>query len=142
MFKAFAPAVVKEMEEQGTVELVVKPGWESSVGNGSSKPGFISYCIGIEREHIFSCYFSDGGHYLQVTNIKPTSLISSERALVDAYMKVTLKGLIEVAKAIEKKRLIVSSMEPSLVDHMLDLKFKIAPVRLVAKVGARGYKII
>ena len=117
-----------------------RPGWELQ-GGWSSKPAFILYWIGYESERIVSCYWSREGKTTQITQIEPDSLIIDNKALIDAYLYVALKGLILEADKSRMKRLIVDSYIPSIVDHMLDLGFSITAKGL-SMPGGRGCKIL
>lgn len=141
MFKALPPAVLEEMLEAGEILLTVKAAWEGA-SVWSAVPNFISYCIGTERTHIFTCYCLREGVTLQLTNMEPTKLISGEKPLVDAYMYVALKGLIEFANSLGIERLIIDSYVPSAADYMLDLGFYITPKGTFSSGGVRGYKIL
>ncbi len=141
MYKAFSPSVLKEMMERGNVLLTVKPGWEGSTP-WNPCPSFISYCIGTNREHIFTCYSSQESTVMQITNIEATKLISDKKSLVDAYMYVALKGLLDIAEDKEVKRLIIDSFISSAADHMLDLGFYITPKGAFSSTGSRGCKTI
>ena len=142
MYKAFSPSIIEEMEERGNIVITVKPGWEQTQP-WSSKPSYISYWLGTHHERIFSCYVAQEktAAVVQVTNMEATKLISDKKALVDAYMYITLKGLIEYAKSAEAERLIVDSYIPAAADHMLDLGFYITPKGSLAG-GSRGCKTI
>ena len=137
MYKAFSPSVLEEMEERGDISLTVKSGWEHA-NKWTAQPFFISYCIGSEREHIFSCYFSQESTVIQITNIEPTKLIADKKALVDAYMYITLKGLIGYAENAGVSRLIIDSYISAAADHMLDLGFYVTPKGISG--GSRGCK--
>ena len=141
MYRTLAPSVLKEMEECGNVVLTVKPGWEQ-VNQWSSKPSYISYCIGTRREHIFTCYMSQENTTIQITNMEATKLIANNKALIDAYMYVTLKELIDFAETQQVKRLIVDSFISSAADHMLDLGFYVTPKGTFSANGSRGCKTI
>lgn len=141
MYKAFSPSVLKEMTERGNILLTIKPGWEQATPWNAS-PSFISYCMGTNREHIFTCYFSQESTVMQVTNIEATKLISDKKSLVDAYMYVALKGLVELAENKKVQRLIVDSFISAAADHMLDLGFYITPKGAFSSTGSRGCKTI
>lgn len=137
MYKSFSQSVLEEMEERGGILLTIKPGWEQST-EWCAQPFFISYCMGLQREHIFSCYLSKENGAIQIVNLEATELIKDKKSLVDAYMYVTLKGLIKHAKNMGATRLIVDSYIPATADHMLDLGFYITPKGMTG--GARGCK--
>lgn len=139
MYKAFAPSVVKELEERGNIIVTIKSGWEQDDGGWLCKPCFVTYCIGSALEHIFSSYLSNEMNTVQFANIEATEVISGNKPLVDAYMYVALKGLIEFAKNLKKKRLVIDSYIPAVADHMLDLGFYITPK---TGAGARGCRIL
>jgi hypothetical protein len=139
MYKAFSPTVLAEMEDRGNILITVKPGWEGG-GDWISKPSYISYCIGTEREHIFTCYLSHESKAVQVSNMEATGLISDNKALVDAYMCIALKGLVVFAKSLNARRLLVDSFIPATADYMLDLGFYVTSKGLSA--GARGCKTL
>ena len=139
MYKAFSPSVLAEMEDRGNILITVKPGWEGG-GEWIAKPSFISYCIGVEREHIFTCYLSQETKAIQVSNMEATKLISDNKALVDAYMYVALKGLVEFATSQDARRLLVDSFIPASADYMLDLGFYVTSKGLSA--GSRGCKTL
>ena len=139
MYKAFGPAVLAEMEERGNILITVKPGWEAG-GDWISKPSFISYCIGTNREHIFTCYISQESKAVQISNMEATKLISDKKALVDAYVYVALKGLVGFARSLDARRLLVDSFIPAAADYMLDLGFYVTSKGLSA--GARGCKTL
>lgn len=141
MYKTLAPSVIKEMEECGNIVLTIKPGWEQ--GNlWSARPSYISYCMGTRHEHIFTCYMSQGGETIQLTNMAPTELISNNKALIDAYMHIALKGLIGYAKTQGIKRLIIDSFTSSAADHMLGLGFYVTSKGTFNSSGSRGCKTI
>jgi len=141
MYRALSPSVLEEMTERGNILLTIKPGWEQGTP-WTASPSFVSYCIGTNQEHIFTCYSSRENTVMQVTNMEATKLISDKKSLVDAYMYVALKGLIDLAKDREVKRLIVDSFIPSAADHMLDLGFYITPKGAFSCGGSRGCKTI
>lgn len=139
MYKAFSPSVLKEMEEHGNILITVKSGWEQT-NKWSAKPSYVSYCIGAKREHIFSCYMSQETNTIQITNMKATRLISDKKALIDAYMYIALKGLIEFARDTGVERLIVDSPISAAADYMLDLGFYVMPKGKFSTSGSRGCK--
>ena len=139
MYKAFAPEIIKKMEENGSIVITIKPGWEH-VGNWACAPSNISYWLGSQRERIFTCYLSRESSTVQITNVAATRLIADKKGLVDAYMYLALKGMIEFAKTAGVKRLIVDSFIPALADHMLDQEFHITPKGLSG--GCRGCKTL
>jgi len=139
MYKAFGPAVLAEMEERGNILITVKPGWEGG-GDWISKPSYISYCMGTNREHIFTCYLSQESKSIQIANMEATKLISDRKGLVDAYVYVALKGLVKFAKSLNASRLLVDSFIPATADYMLDLGFYVTSKGLSA--GARGCKTL
>lgn len=136
MYKSLSPSVLEEMVERGNILVTVKPGWEQTSG-WNAKPSFISYTTGYDREHIFTCYFVCDSHSVQITDVEPTKLIYGEKALVDAYMYVTLKGLVEFANNLGANRLIFDSIIPA-ADHMLDLGFNVTSKGISG--GSRGCK--
>ena len=141
MYRALSPSVLEEMAGRGNILLTIKHGWEHQTP-WTATPSFISYCIGTTREHIFICYSSRESTVMQISNIEATELISDEKSLVDAYMYVALKGLINLAESSRVKRLIVDSFIPSTADHMLDLGFYITPRGSFSGAGSRGCKTI
>lgn len=124
MFKSLAPSVFKEMSEAGAIVITIKRGWEDA-GDWSAKPCFINYCIGNSMERVFSCYISYSNKAAQVTDIKPTDLISSQKSLVDAYLHIAIVGVERYIRAMRMRRLVVDSSLPCMVDHLLDLGFEI-----------------
>lgn len=139
MFKTVAPSVLKELSDAGEILLTIKPGWEMA-GSWSSKPSHIYYCLGTNRERIFDCYFNHDKNAVQVTNIEAAKLIKGQKSLIDAYMHVALKGLLDLAISLKSKRLIVDSYIPSVADHMFDLGFNVTSKGLQS--GARGCKLL
>ena len=139
MYKSLSTSVLREMEERGDILVTIKPGWEQS-GGWQAKPSFISYAVGYDREHIFGCYFMQENNTIQISDVEPTKLISNEKSLVDAYIYITLKGLIEFANNLGAKRLIFDSLIPAAADHMLDLGFNITSKGISG--GTRGCKLL
>jgi len=137
MYKSLSPYVVREMDERGHILLTTKAGWEN---NWCAMPSHISYNIGTESEHIFRCYFSQQMGAIQITNVEATDLISDNKALVDAYMYIAIKGMVDFAGTFKVKRLVFDSFIPAAADHMLDLGFYITAKGLDG--GSRGYKIL
>jgi hypothetical protein len=129
------------MNEVGAVSITIAKGWENA-GSWSSIPAFIAYWLGPESEHIFSCYYTRGRKTLQLTDLEATGLIKDKKALVDAYLYVAIKGIINNAKTMGLQRLIIDSYIPSVVDHMLDLGFRITPKSAFGAAGGRGCKIL
>lgn len=138
MYKSFSPGVLKEMKNRGEIIITIRPGWENAA-QWSYIPGFISYCIGQNREHIFSCYISKDTETVQLTNIVPTKLINENKSLIDAYMYVAIKGLMELTEGMGAKRLVIDSLLPAAADHMLDAGFSVTPK---GPVGTRGCKTL
>jgi hypothetical protein len=127
MFQALSQKTIEEMDSIGHILITVKSGWETA-GTWSSQPHNISYCLGgHSKEHIFTCYILKESATVQVTSIEATELISDKKCLVDAYLVLALKGLMDYAKYICCDRLIVDSWIPSIIDHMLDLGFTTQP---------------
>lgn len=137
MYKSFSPKILEEMKERGDILVTIKRGWEDT-GGWDAKPSFISYTIGHDREHIFRCYFMRENDVVQISDVEPTELISGKKALVDAYMYITLNGLIEFANSLGAKRLIFDSFVPAAADHMLDLGFNVTSKGISG--GSRGCK--
>ena len=137
MYKSLSASVLKEMTERGNTTITIKAGWETSSA-WVSIPGFITYCLGGNLEHIFRCYMSREHDSIQITNVEPTELIADKKALVDAYMYVALKGVVKFAEDMRVKRLIFDSYVPAAADHMIDLGFRITSKGLSG--GSRGLK--
>lgn len=135
MYKSLSPAVLREMEERGNVTLTTKPGWEQA---WTMVPSFVSYNIGTQRERIFKCYLSINTGAIQITDIEPTAVINKNKALIDAYMYLAVKGLIRYAISLKARQLVLDSYAPSIADHMLDLGFKVTCRG--ESLGARGCK--
>jgi len=125
------------MEELGHIIITAKNGWEN-VWN--MQPSFISYNIDIASERIFSCYYSKSGNQVQITNLEALKLISDDKAMVDAYLFLAIKGLIRFTNNIGAKRLVVDSFIPAAADHMLDLGFYVVCKGLSN--GSRGCKTL
>lgn len=138
MYKSLSPSVLEEMTKRGSAVITVKGGWETTSA-WVSIPGFITYCLGDNREHIFRCYMSRETNTIQITNVEATKLIADKKSLVDAYMYVALKGVIKFAESMRVKRLIFDSYIPSAADHMIDLGFRITSKGLSG--GSRGLKM-
>lgn len=138
MYKALSPSVLKEMTDDGLVFLTIQSGWEPS-SPWSAKPHHICYQLGTDHEHIFSCYYMLSGRTVRITNIKAAKIISKERALIDAYMYIALKGLIRIAKEMGAVKLVVDSQIPSIADHMLDLGFISGAF---STTGCQGFKTL
>jgi len=126
------------MSSRGHISITVKKGWENVI-TWSSTPGFISYRLGVNTEHIFSCYITRGEKTVQLSNIEPTELIASQKSLVDAYIYVALKGVISLAGNIGAKRLVLDSSIPAIANHMLDMGFNVTPR---GTSGSRGCKLL
>ena len=138
MYQALSPKVLEEMSEVGMAVITVKEGWEG-VGNWSSKPSWISYCLGHHtQEHIFSCYVTKENRVLQVSNIEATELIADKKCLVDAYLMVALLGLIDHGRMVGCKMLVIDTWLGCAIDHMLDLKFNIQKSMTFCSI--RGHK--
>jgi hypothetical protein len=136
MFKTFGSDVIDEMVESGSISISIKEGWEIA-NRWNSTPAFITYCMGMGFvERVFSCYYTVEGNTLQVDNIEATEIIANRKALVDAYLYVALKGLIEFAQSRGHKRLVVDSHIPYIIDHLIELKFSASSKGLMA--GGRG----
>lgn len=123
MYKACSPTILEDMEKNGKIIISIKEGYEMS-GAWTAKPINIFYYIGNIKERIFECYYHERNKVVQITNIKPTQLIADQSNLVDGYMYIVLKGLIEFAKSTNAKKIIVDSKISSITDHMLDLNFE------------------
>ena len=137
MYKAFSPIVIKEMETHGNISLTIKSGWEQ-VNAWSAKPSHICYWMGDYQEYIFDCYSSQEKTVMEIGNLKATEIISDKDALVDAYMYLTLKGLIDLAEIVGVKRLIVSSYISATADYMLDLGFYVTHNKILLSGGSSG----
>ena len=137
MYKSLSKSVLEEMTERGNTVVTIKAGWEMSSA-WMSIPGYITYCLGGNREHIFRCYVSREHNTIQITNVEATKLISDKKSLVDAYMYVALKGVVKFAENLRAKRLIFDSYIPAAADHMIDLGFRITSKGLSG--GSRGLK--
>jgi len=138
MFKALSPSVIDEMVEAGNITVTIKPGWEDQ-GHWLAKPANIVYILGYNEEAIFTCYYQRSGSTLQITNVEPAKLIGDRKSLVDAYLYVALKGLVDMANSIKLKRLVIDSYIPALADHMLDLGFNVTARGLAS--GSRGCRV-
>ena len=142
MYKTLSPETLKEMEERGHIMVSFKEGWETC-SPWSSKPAYLYYCLGSERERIFTCYISTADATTQITNLEATKVISGEKALVDAYMYVALKGLIRFARNNQSRRLVIDSYISATADYMLDMGFRITAIGSAPSVGgARGCKTL
>jgi len=137
MFKTLSPTAIEEMDKLGDINISIKSGWEEQ-GDWQAKPAHVVYWIGYTSEDIFTCYYSRESRTLQITNIEPTSLIGNQKALVDAYLYIAIKGIIGMAEKIRVKRLIIDSFLPPTADHLLDLGFHVTSKGLSS--GARGCK--
>ena len=138
MYKSFSASVLKQMEERAEIMVTVKEGW-TSITKWSSTPGFISYCLGVNREQIFSCYITREESIFQISCVEPTELIKGQKSLVDAYIYVALRGLIKFANNMGVRQLVFDSYIPAAADHMLDMGFVLTPRGIP---GSRGCKIL
>jgi hypothetical protein len=139
MYKSLSSSILKEMLDRGRITVTIKTGWETAC-SWASMPSYITYCLGGRREHIFSFYLTRGPNTIQMINVESTKLISDKKPLVDAYMYVALRGVIDFAKSLKAKRFIFDSYIPSAADHMLDLGFIVNPKGFNS--GGRGLKIL
>ncbi len=139
MYQALPDSILEKMRDEGRVDVKIKKGWETAgPSSWQSIPHDISYGYGDYQEKVFTCYISVDGNTAQITNIEPTEIIKDKRKLVDAYMYVVIYGLIGYCKVIGKKRLIIDSWEPSVIDHMVDHGFYISP-KGIDNGGGRGF---
>jgi len=139
MYKPLSDEVMRQLEDVGDVVITIKPGWETS-GQWTAKPAYINYYRGTMGERIFRCYYDESGDTLSITHVEATKMIGDKKALVDGYLFVALKGLINHASSNGKKRLIVESYIPAIADHMLDLGFSLQPKGL--QPGGYGCKLL
>lgn len=124
MFREMRASALADLVRLGDVNITIKQGWDAGV-SWQSTPAYINYWIGYESERIFKCYLTSDGDSLQVAHIEPTSLIKDVAKLVDAYLYAAVKGLIDECHRRGKRRLVVDSYIPSVVDHMVDLGFNV-----------------
>jgi hypothetical protein len=140
MYKALSAVTVKELEETGKILLLVKKGWEMHHWAGC--PHHIYYRIGTRQECIFDCYVSIHNDVMSISNIKPTKLIVSEPSLVDAYLFIALKEMIEYASSLKIKKLIVDSAVTSMAEHLVDLGFTPSPRSTFSGSTLQGYMLL
>ena len=127
MFKAFSDSTLRQMAEGGRVEVRVKDGWQRGDMQWQSTPCFITFNYVGQEERIYSGYLSVEGDTIQITNIERAGILkeNNNKALRDAYMYVMLAGIIKHVKGLGKKRLVLDSYEPSIVDHGVDLGYAV-----------------
>ncbi len=126
MYKQLKQSAIKELEESGFVILTIKEGWKHGSVR-SSLPYNINYQIGIDSERIFRCYVHIYGETIEVTDIEPAPIISGHKNLVDAYLGITVQGIIDYAKSLSRSRIIISSCIPSTSEHLAGKGFTLVP---------------
>ena len=135
MYKSLAPSVIKELEEQGEIELEPEDSTRSEWGFFNSWKAIrtkVYYSLGPEREHIFNCTAQEFDNTVQISNIEPAGILNEEeQGLVEAYLHIFVKAMIEVASdyCSQKNniRLIFDSYLPCTPECLANLGFHLLP---------------